>query len=131
MHLKAMSQLSQVPRGISDESTEQMKEIANNVQTFKSDEGVRSAPGSASTPFGVNNFMTTGQSVSFGSINPIAGLGVGDEQQYASMLATMTGDLFSDPASRTIGIKRSAQDNPDTELIDEHPAKRSRFETIE
>ncbi|PVF93590.1 hypothetical protein CPB86DRAFT_715044 [Serendipita vermifera] len=132
MHLKAMSQLSQIPRSITDDSTDQMKEIANSVQQFKSDEAIRSGPPSASSaPFAVNGFMAPGQPVSFGSINPIAGLGVGDEQQYASMLATMTGDLFSDPTSRTIGIKRSAQDNPDADLIDEHPAKRSRFETIE
>lgn len=57
----------------------------------------------------------------------MAGLGVGDEQQYATMLANMTGDLFSE---RTIGMKRPAE-TAEPDSLDEHQAKRGRFDSVD
>jgi hypothetical protein len=125
MHLKAMSQMQQIPRGLPGSDVGQLKEVNDNQIFRPEDQGTSFMPPGPSTPFSISTFMpgTPG----LGYINPIAGLGVADEQQYASMLAAMTGDLFADPSAR-IGVKRSAQDDPDTE---DHPSKRSRFETLE
>lgn len=127
MHLKAMSQLSQnIPRGITGGDSNLLKEVAEN-QTFKPEEQSSSfLSATPSTPFALGSLLTPSPRLS--SINPATGLGIPDEQQYASMLATMTGDLFADSSIR-IGMKRSARDDGDPG--DEHPSKRSRFETIE
>jgi hypothetical protein len=62
----------------------------------------------------------------------MAGLGVSDEQQYATMLANMTGDLFSDPSSARSGMKRPAESaEAGGEPMDEHQAKRGRFDATE
>lgn len=117
-----MSQLSQVPHPLAD-NTERLKEV-DEPSGLKTDDSSRSV--APSTSFQVDPFFSNSPTV-FSSINPIAGLGVADDQ-YASMLSNMAGDLFSN--SSTIGVKRPAQD-ADKDAFDGHPAKRGRFETIE
>ncbi|KIM28664.1 hypothetical protein M408DRAFT_138020 [Serendipita vermifera MAFF 305830] len=129
-HLKAMSQLSQIPRNLGPGDGEQrIKEVDAN-GNYKQEEPNRSLmppTPSTSSPFPPTTFISGTPSTSFGSVNPMAGLGVGDEQQYAAMLANMTGDLFSD---RTIGMKRPAE-TAEPDSLDEHQAKRGRFEAVE
>jgi hypothetical protein len=116
-----MSQLSQIPRSLTD-NTERIKEVDDS-SGLKMDD-----PSRSSTSFPVDTFFSNSPTV-FSSINPIAGLGVADDQ-YASMLSNMAGDLFSNSSS-SIGVKRPAQDGIDKDGFDPHPSKRGRFETIE
>ncbi len=114
--------MQQIPRSLQGGDFDRLTEVNDN-HTFKpEDQDSSFMPPGPSTPFSISTFIP-----GMPGLNPIAGLGVADEQQYASMLASMTGDLFSDPSTR-LGVKRSAQDDPDAE---DHPSKRSRFETVE
>jgi hypothetical protein len=104
-----MSQLSQIQRGLGTADGEQrIKELdanGNFTQNSVDDTSRALAPSGGQQPSSSFSFSSsTGpSSVSFGSVNPMAGLGVGDEQQYATMLANMTGDLFSDQSSARVG----------------------------
>jgi hypothetical protein len=137
IHLKAMSKLSQTQRGLGSADGEQrIKELnADNTFTQSAMDDISRvlAPPSTqqqpSSPFSF--FSSTGSSsASFDSVNPVAGLGVGDEQQqYATLLANMTGDLFSDSSSPRSGMKRPAESvEAGGEPMDEHQAKRGRFD---
>jgi hypothetical protein len=134
-----MSQLSRIQRDLGSADGEQLiKEVnADNNYTQSSIDDISRVLGPPSTqqqpssPFSF--FSSTGpSSASFGSVSPMAGSGVGDEQQYATMLANMTGDLFSDSSSARSGMKRPAESvEAGGEPMDEHQAKRGRFDVPE
>jgi hypothetical protein len=133
-----MSQLSQIQRDLGSADGEQrIKELDSNGSfTQNSAEDTSRAlvpPGGQQESSSFSFSSSTGPSfTSFGPVNPMAGLGVGDEQQYATMLANMTGDLFSDPSSARSGMKRPAESiDEGGELMDEHQAKRGRFDVVE
>lgn len=141
MHLKVIQQMSKVPRSIgipplSDEAFE---------QAFTSNAAVAAAAAAASST-GTN---ASGQLVPMGSvmmqgvpvaadddgrINPLAGMGLTDEQ-YATILQNLVnGESFSSitrglgdgVASASAGEKRGLDD-----ATDGREGKRSRFELVE
>jgi len=133
-----MSQLSQIQRDLGSADSEQrIKELdANSNFTQNSVDDIFHTLAPPSTQQSSSSFSfssSTGpSSASFGSVNPRAGLGVDDEQQYANMLANMTGDLFSDSSSARSGMKRPAESvEAGGEPMDEHQAKRGRFDAPE
>lgn len=137
-HLKAISQLSQTQGSLGTaESEPRIQDLDTNGdfdQNTADDTSRTLTPLSSRQPSAPFQFSTVvpPQSASFGSVNPMVGLGVGDEQQYATMLANLTGDLFSDSAPARSGMKRPAE-NVDAggEPMDEHQAKRGRFDVGE
>ncbi|KAK7062748.1 kinase-regulated stress-responsive transcription factor skn7 [Paramarasmius palmivorus] len=147
MHLKVIQQMSRsVPRSVgipplSDTGFEQaMTSQAALVQSSSNQLMGQNMPPSNNSmmPFDGNLGMAGGNDDNMGRINPLAGMGLTDEQYSMILAGLVSGETFAgsmsgmdgmnyDGSSTNHGQKRSTEDDN----LDGRAVKRSRFEVIE
>jgi osomolarity two-component system response regulator SKN7 len=141
MHLKVIQQMSKVPRSVgipplSDSSFEQ----AFTSQTSHAASAAAAVvdPTGALVPIGGGNIIQEGSGVVVmdedGRINPLAGMGLSDEQYAVILHNLVNGESFPGVAGMTMGMvndgvvgEKRALDDPS----DGRDGKRSRFELVE
>ena len=156
MHLKVIQQMSRLSRTVgipplSDNNFEQaIRQGANNMlmpppgssssSTALVASGSGSAPQNAPSPFSFQFFGDGSDGtddLGFGRVNPLAGMGLSDEQYGVILQNIVNGDGFAGMMEGLDGVsmggggvgggeKRGLEDG-----VDERGAKRSRFEVIE
>ncbi|THV04610.1 hypothetical protein K435DRAFT_826829 [Dendrothele bispora CBS 962.96] len=158
MHLKVIQQMSRVPRSVgipplSDAGFEQAITSRAAALITINDNGSSSSSSSSLTPFNSSGLSLGGPSNNddmedgnVGRINPLAGMGLTDEQYSMILAGIVNGETFAGSMSMGMGFggggdqrgydtsggigiggKRGLDDSED----DERDSKRSRFEVIE
>ncbi|ESK92768.1 putative response regulator receiver protein [Moniliophthora roreri MCA 2997] len=145
MHLKVIQQMSRIPRSVgipplSDAGFEQaMTSQAALVQSSNQPMGQNMASSNNSmTPFDASLGMSGDSDENMGRLNPLAGMGLTDEQYNMILAGLVSGESFAgsmsgmdsmnfDGSSSNHGQKRSTDDDN----LDGRAGKRSRFEVIE
>ncbi|KAG8810889.1 kinase-regulated stress-responsive transcription factor skn7 [Serendipita sp. 399] len=122
-HLKSIQQLSHIPRSLEDSG--RLQEVVETTDSAFQTKEESSVQYPANSAYPINSFTNPG------TMTSLSGLGPNEEQQYATMLANMSGDLFADSPGRSINLKRAAPDpaEPESNLEQQHPSKRGRFDS--
>ncbi|KAJ7591602.1 HSF-type DNA-binding-domain-containing protein [Mycena floridula] len=129
MHLKVIRQLSRIPRsvGIPPLSDPSFEDAINSQASLlnNNNSGLTLSPGPSSAIVGISSPM----SYDDGRINPLAGMGLSDDQYNIILQNMVSGEGFigmESLGSPGSGDKRSLED-----LTDDRDSKRSRFELLE
>jgi len=161
MHLKVIQQLSRVPRSVgvpplSDANFEQaLTTSANNLlmmqqqqqgssgsssNAIASGSGTSQSNGTLNAPSPFNFQFMTDSSDDDGRINPLAGMGLSDEQYSALLQNLVNGDGFlgmmntmnsPTPSGSSSTVVGGSEKRPLEDPDDDREGKRSRFEVLE